>query len=137
MPLLLVRHASAGSREDWPGDDHLRPLDKRGWKQVAALVDLLADFPVDRILTSPYLRCVDTIEPVANTRGLPVEERDELSEERHMTDGIELVRSVAGSDVVICGHGGLELAIPGAPRWKKGAIFVVGPNLELLEVRRA
>ena len=137
MPLLLVRHGSAGSREEWAGDDRERPLDKKGIRQAERLVQRLADLPVERILTSPYPRCVQTVEPLAAARGLIPELREALGEERQHVDGVELVRSLAGAAVVICGHGGLESAIPGAPRWKKGTIFVVGEHLELLEVRKA
>jgi len=60
-----------------------------------------------------------------------IEERPELSEELQHTDGIVLVRSVAGRDVVVCGHGGLERALPEGPTWKKGAVLVVGPALDV------
>ena len=36
----------------------------------------------------------------------------------------------------MCGHGGLDWVVPEAPKWKKGAVFVLGPELELLEVLR-
>jgi phosphohistidine phosphatase SixA len=134
MPLLLVRHASAGNRSEWVGDDRARPLDKRGRRQAAGLVDLLAGRPVERILSSPARRCLETVEPLAAARSLPVETRDELAEERQSTEGAELVRSLAGTDAVVCGHGGLErAALPDPPRWRKGAVFVVGPGLEVLE----
>jgi phosphohistidine phosphatase SixA len=138
VPLLFLRHARAVERDEWEDDDRLRPLDERGRAQAAHLVEQLARFPVDRILSSPYVRCVQTVEPLAEARGLPVEQRDELGEEWQHQGGVELVRSLAGRDVVVCGHGGLELAVlPEPPRWKKGATFVLGPQLELLETLRA
>src|SRR6266511_1008153 len=78
--VLLVRHARAGKRSKWEGDDRLRPLDKRGRKQAEGLVSLLAEYPIDRIASSPYLRCTQTVDPLAASRGLAVEERDELAE---------------------------------------------------------
>lgn len=136
MPLLLVRHARAGDRDTWEGDDRERPLDPRGLEQANALVLLLSSFPVRAILSSPYLRCVQTVEPLAAARELEIELRAELGEELQLTAGIELVRAHAGQDAVICGHGGLEHAVPGAPRFKKGAALVLGPQLELLETLR-
>jgi 8-oxo-(d)GTP phosphatase len=133
MPLLLVRHASAGDRDAWEGDDRARPLEERGRRQAAALVEVLARFSVERVLTSPAVRCVQTVEPLASSRGLCLEPREELWEEHQHTDGVRLVRELAGSNVVVCGHGGLEQFIPEAPRWKKGATRVLGPRLELLE----
>ena len=53
MSLLLVRHASAGERAEWDGDDAERPLDERGEAQAAHLPDVLSRFPIERILSSP------------------------------------------------------------------------------------
>lgn len=136
MPLLLLRHTSAGSRDEWAGDDRERPLDKRGVRQAKKLVRALADLEIDRIVTSPYLRCVQSVEPLAAALGLTTGVREELSEEQQHTAGIQLVRGLAGSDTLVCGHGGLEHAIPDPPRWKKGMVLVVGEHLELLEVRK-
>jgi phosphohistidine phosphatase SixA len=136
VPLLLIRHAWAGSRETWQGDDRLRPLDERGRRQAAGLVELLADQPVARLLTSSYLRCVQTVEPLAAARGLRVELREELGEDRQGTDGAALVRALAGDDVAVCGHGGLEWVIDRPPKWKKGAVLVLDERLRVVEVRR-
>ncbi len=135
MPLLLVRHASAGDRAAWEGPDDARPLDERGRAQAHALVAALRDLPVDEIHTSPALRCTQTVAPLAAARGLEPLVRPELGEERQETDGAELVRALAGRDVVVCGHGGLEQAALGdPPRWKKGATFVVDERLRVVRV---
>lgn len=136
MPLLLVRHTSAGDRMAWEGDDRERPLDEKGHRDANALVALLASFDVEAILTSPYLRCVETVRPLAAARKLELDVREELSEERQWEDGHDLVRSLAGRNVVVCGHGGLDSVVPVAPKWKKGAVFVLGPELELVEELR-
>lgn len=133
MPLLLVRHASAGDREEWDGDDRERPLDERGLRQAEELVERLRPYPIEAILSSPARRCVDTVGPIARARGLEIQRRPELSEELQQTDGIAVVRSVAGRDVVVCGHGGLEQALPKAPTWKKAAVLVVGRSLDVLD----
>jgi len=137
VPLLLVRHARAGDRAEWEGDDRERPLDDRGLEQAARLVEQVARFTVEAILASPHVRCVQTVEPLAAARGLPVQLRAELAEERQRLDGAALVRSLAGRDVVVCGHGGLDGVLQGAPKWKKGATFVLGADLELLETLRS
>ena len=134
MPLLLVRHASAGDRAQWVGDDRKRPLDQRGRKRADELVAKLAPYPVETILSSPARRCVETVEPLARARSLEIELREQLSEELQGTEGLALLRSLVGSDVVVCGHGGLEHALPDPPLFKKGAVLAVGPDLELLEV---
>lgn len=134
MPLLLVRHASAGDRAQWVGDDRERPLDNRGRKRAEELVAQLEPYPIEAILSSPARRCVETVEPLARARGLEIEQRPELGEELQATEGVALVRSLADRPVVVCGHGGLEQVLADPPKWKKGMVFVVGPELELLDV---
>jgi phosphohistidine phosphatase SixA len=134
VALLLVRHASAGDRDEWEGDDRERPLDKRGRKRADELVALLEPYRIEAILSSPARRCVETVEPLARARGLEIEPRAQFSEELQATEGVALVGSLAVRDVVVCGHGGLEQALADPPRWKKGAVLVVGPGLELLDV---
>jgi len=124
LPLLVIRHANAGDRQAWRGDDRKRPLDDRGRKQAAALAEELAAFSVDRVLSSPYDRCVQTVEPLAASKGLTVEVREELGEERQSTDGAQLVRSLAGQPVAVCVHGGLSDVAFGEPQ-KKGETLVV------------
>jgi 8-oxo-dGTP diphosphatase len=79
-PLLVVRHAWAGHRKHWDDDDTLRPLDDRGRLQSERLIEQLEGHDFDRIASSPYVRCIDTAEPLAAARGLRVEAREELAE---------------------------------------------------------
>jgi 8-oxo-(d)GTP phosphatase len=103
MTLLLVRHAVALRRSDWTKPDHLRPLTPRGAQQADALVAQLAAFGVDRILTSPSVRCVETVQPLAAELGLPVEELPQLAEGQDAA-AAELLRGLEGG-VVACSHG--------------------------------
>ena len=134
--MLLLRHAWAGDSARWQGDDRERPLDERGRAQAEALVAGLASYRIDAIVTSPYRRCVETVRPFADAGGPVVEEREELGVERQDTDGVALVRSLAGQDVLLCGHGGLERALVDPPKWKKGSLFVVDANLRVERVLR-
>ena len=79
MSVLLLRHARAGERDEWTGDDTLRPLDERGRLQALALRDL-SQRAIGRIVSSPYRRCVETVEPLAEALGIPVELDDRLAE---------------------------------------------------------
>ncbi|MFZ9325595.1 MAG: SixA phosphatase family protein, partial [Ilumatobacteraceae bacterium] len=65
MPVYLVRHAKAGSRNDFDGDDRERPLTNSGRRQAAALATRLAALSPSIIMSSPYRRCVETLEPLA------------------------------------------------------------------------
>jgi phosphohistidine phosphatase SixA len=132
VPLLLVRHARAESRAEWEDDDRLRPLDDRGRRQALELVETLDEFPIHAIYSSPYRRCVETVEPLARARGLPIVERRELGEELQTDQGVALVRSLSGEAVVVCGHGGLESCLVDPPKWRKGTTFVVSRELRVV-----
>jgi 8-oxo-(d)GTP phosphatase len=134
-PILVVRHASAGNRDEWDADDAHRPLDERGRKQAEALVDQLAGFEVDRILSSPFDRCVQGVEPLARARSLEVELSDELAEGAGPERVQALLLGLAGDAAVVCGHGP-ELH-PLFGKLKKGATVVVEPtNDRLVELGR-
>ena len=105
MTLYLVRHAKAGSRSEWSGNDTARPLSKAGRRQADALVDLLAAAQPTRILSSPYARCIATVEPVAAKLGLDVERDDALGEGAPLERSWSLVSESSDSDVVVCSHG--------------------------------
>ena len=98
---------------------------------------MLEPYRVDRILSSPAVRCVATVEPLARARGLAIEVGEELAEEQQSSAGAELVRSLRGTGALVCGHGGLEqAALPDAPRWKKGAVLVLDEDLRVVETLR-
>lgn len=132
MTVLLVRHASAGDPDEWEGDDRLRPLDKKGRKQAAKLVERLAPFEIDRLVSSPYKRCIETLEPVARARGLEIELRDELGEQRQLDAGAALVQSLLSENAAVCGHGGLSDVVVGASQ-KKGEVFVLDERGRLVD----
>ena len=122
MKVYLVRHAAAGKRAEWDGDDRLRPVDARGVEQADLLVEELRDALFDRILTSPYVRCVQTVEPLAKARGLPVEAEDALAEGAGADAALALFRRV-GTDLVASVHGDLLEELLGEKR-PKGSITV-------------
>jgi phosphohistidine phosphatase SixA len=130
MGLLLVRHAAAGKRSEWNGNDRLRPLDKRGRRQARGLVDVLAPWRIERVLTSPYARCVQTIEPLAARLRLAIEEREELAEGVDRTTALALVDEVDGTLAVLCTHGDVVLELVGEGL-AKGATAVLERDGEL------
>jgi len=133
VPLVVVRHGSAGDRLAWKDDDHLRPLDKKGRKQAKRLVDVLAGARIERIVSSPYLRCVQTVEPLAKARGLEVEELDGLGEGM-WRETPALLRTLLGEHAVACVHGGTEVALGIDLRFKKGAVWRFTDALEQPEI---
>ena len=101
----LVRHAKAGDRSDWSGDDRLRPLTKSGQRQAEALADMLDGEPIDKILSSGYLRCLQTVEPLGARRNLSLEPVRELEEGAGGESVLRLVQKFRGRNVVLCTHG--------------------------------
>ena len=79
--ILLVRHAKAGSRSQWGGDDDERPLSSSGREQAEHLGAFLPLFGPERIVSAPPLRCRDTIAPLAAELGLSVDDEPLLGEE--------------------------------------------------------
>ena len=120
MTSVLLRHASAGHRLDWEHDDRLRPLDARGRRQSADLVALLRPLGLRRILSSPYVRCVQTVEPLAAALGLEVE-LDERLEEGKGGAAAELLRE---DGVVCCTHGDIVEALVGRGLKKAAAVVL-------------
>jgi phosphohistidine phosphatase SixA len=145
--LALIRHAEAGSRERWGGDDRLRPLSKKGWRQAWALVESLAALPLQRILSSPYVRCVQTLEPLARARGLAIEEMDSLAEGAGLQAVLTLFGELAGTSSALCTHGDImqevcehlvdrSLIGPSELRYEKGCAWVIEErNGELVAAR--
>jgi 8-oxo-dGTP diphosphatase len=127
---VLLRHASAGHRFDWEHDDHLRPLDARGRRQSADLVELLRPLGVRRVVSSPYVRCVQTVEPLAAALGLPLEQDDRLAE----GEGAAAADLLREDGVVCCTHGDIAEALVGRDL-KKGAAVVLEDGLVVREIR--
>lgn len=105
MAIYLVRHAKAGDRNAWEGDDVKRPLTKSGWRQAEGLLDQLGDRKFRRVLTSPYVRCVQTVEPLAKKAGLRIEKADWLAEGAGIEPIMEFLRQPDATDAVLCTHG--------------------------------
>jgi phosphohistidine phosphatase SixA len=127
MAILLLRHATAGHRSSWAGDDRLRPLDERGRRQAEGLAAALAPWPIARICTSPYVRCVETVQPLAEVRGLPIEERDELAEGAGREAALALIEELDTTPAVVCTHGDIVVDLLG-DELKKGATAVLDPE---------
>jgi 8-oxo-dGTP diphosphatase len=68
----LVRHAHAGKRSDFSGNDALRPIDERGRAQAETLGVVVSLFAPKRLYAATPLRCRQTLEPVAARLGLPI-----------------------------------------------------------------
>ena len=103
--LLVVRHADAGNKRTWKGPDRLRPLSTSGHLQAEGLVVRLEDYPVERILCSPTLRCRQTVEPLARDRMLRIEPVPALGVGTTPAQLLALFWDLELRDSVLCTHG--------------------------------
>lgn len=109
--VYLVRHAHAGDRTRWSGDDSLRPLSDKGWRQAQGIAEHLGNERIQRVLSSPSLRCVQTVEPLARAQGLRVEAEDALLEGSDPRQALGLLEVAASAGTIVaCSHGDI---VPG------------------------
>ena len=136
MTVFLVRHAKAGDRRVWQGDDEDRPLSGRGRIQSRGLLTLLAEAKFDRLLSSPYVRCMETLIPLAAQRGLAIEPVEALAEGGGLDDAVALVRKHVQHGAVLCTHGDIVpmllshyadrgVDVGRAPQWPKGSTWAL------------
>lgn len=136
--LYLVRHAKAGERRTFVGDDIDRPLSKKGWKQAEALATRLAKLEPATLYSSPYVRCIQTLEPLARLMGTTVEVDQRLCEDEPFEPVLELLGELAPQSVMST-HGDLipatiralerrGMTCSSKPDWRKASVWVLKRN---------
>jgi phosphohistidine phosphatase SixA len=136
MP-YLVRHAHAGDKHAWTGPDGLRPLSDPGRRESHGLLTQLRDYRITRILSSPAVRCLQTVEPLARRRGVPIETAETLGVDADPDGLVALLLDPAAAEAVLCSHGELigkvvdrlvgQLPDAKLERiWPKGSTWVLG-----------
>lgn len=136
--LYLVRHAKAGERRLWEDDDVDRPLSAKGWKQSELVAKRLAKLDVSTLLSSPYLRCVQTLEPLAKRLKQPIVVEQRLCEDEPFEPVLDLLSELPPG-AVMSSHGdvipatlaalerrGTEIRTP--PDWRKATVWVLKRN---------
>jgi 8-oxo-(d)GTP phosphatase len=139
---MLMRHACAGERDSWSGEDRDRPLDEYGRAQAAALVSILAAYGVRRVISAEVRRCLETVAPYAHHAGLRVEIEPLIGEKGYAAAPEAAVRWLLETvrdprPTVLCSQGGAvpefltrlgavcHFSLPGEPRLDKGAYCVL------------
>ena len=79
-PLIVVRHAKAKPRSSWSRAEGERPLAATGRRQAIAVSRLLQAWNPERVVSSPWVRCVQTISPYVNQRSAKLKLVDALTE---------------------------------------------------------
>jgi exopolyphosphatase/guanosine-5'-triphosphate,3'-diphosphate pyrophosphatase len=147
VKILLVRHAKALKRSGWKGSDRLRPITAPGHQQARRIASRLMKTPIQRIVCSPFLRCRQTVEPLAAARGLPLEIDERLAEGASISKALDLLRGLGDCATALCSHGDvipallceleeLGMEIEGELRCDKGSIWSLeGPAHAPLRAR--
>lgn len=143
----VVRHAKAGDRSSWPGRDHDRPLTDAGRRQALAIADSLATARFTRIVSSPYVRCLETVVPLAGAHLVPIEPHPALTEGAPVEATLALLAECHRDGAVWCSHGDVipdllgHLAATTAldlgpdPRCAKGSIWELETDADGTVVR--
>lgn len=103
--LYVIRHAIAEDRAGWRGPDEQRPLTADGLRQARALAVALGDSRIDRVFSSPSVRCRQTVEPLADRLGLPLEDSRTLAEGAGGDGALRFLLDLAEPLVAGCTHG--------------------------------
>lgn len=142
----VIRHAKAGDREEWSGDDRRRPLTSKGRKQAEELISMLEPFRISAIRSSPYVRCVQTVEPLARALKLRLDTSPSLQEGHGLTGLGEFLADRALGDMVLCTHGDIVFELvedlvaravikAGDGGYQKGSTWVLGVDEHGVAVR--
>ncbi len=139
MSIYLVRHAKAGRKSLWSGPDLTRPLDEAGRVQAKSLATKISAMAPTKLMSSPFLRCVQSLNDLSEMTGLPILIDERLAEESDIAEIIHLLEQ-APDRAVICSHGDMipavirtlenrGMTITTAPDWRKASVWVLERNL--------
>lgn len=131
--LIILRHTKALERGDWDGDDSLRTLNESGLAQAKSLIEHLAPFAIDEIYTSDFTRCVQTVSPLGESRGLVVSKVPSLNEATFESDperSISFANALKQDErnILICSHN------PVIPTMLRGILNTKLKNKDLIKL---
>jgi 8-oxo-dGTP diphosphatase len=122
---ILLRHARAGRKLRDRAKDFERGLDPKGQQVALRLPESISGFMrPELIVSSPFLRCVQTVEPLAHALGLPVVEDDHFAAGRSAKAIREAFVDVPSGSIV-CSHGEVITRLFEGAKCAKGAFWIV------------
>jgi 8-oxo-(d)GTP phosphatase len=104
--LLLVRGADMTKRDEWDPAAGGRPLAPGGEQAARSLASLGALFDIERIVSAPSIRCVETVAELARRESLEVERSAHLAG-GSLAATLDLVAGTRGTGTVLCTHEGV------------------------------
>lgn len=154
MKIFFLRHALAGNRAEWKGDDAARPLTEEGIEKTKRTAATLADLDLglEVILTSPLVRARQTAEIVAAKLKVKLVEDARLApgfDEKklralcrdyananalmvvgHEPDFSATISALIGGGRVVCKKGGLALVdLPNAQSRQGELVWLIPPKV--------
>lgn len=123
--MLLLRHASAGERLTSASLDRARRLDRIGRADARMLPETLASVALERIVTSPHARCVETVRALGLARGIRVELREELIPDTPREDVLALLRSLPEASLACTHREVFQRLFDGEVTCEKGAAWLL------------
>ena len=123
--MLLLRHASAGERLSSPSADRARRLDSAGRAVARRLPSALADYALERVVTSPHVRCVETAALIADARGLAIELCEDLAPDASRADTLRLLGRLPDSALVCTHREVIDRLFAGKVTCEKGGAWLV------------
>jgi phosphohistidine phosphatase SixA len=114
---ILVRHAHAGDKKQWTGADSARPLSERGRQQAEGLAHNLSGLYTPRLISSPFLRCRQTLQPLAARSYRTIETSRLLAPDSRPAELDAFLADPELEGAVLCTHGETLSAL--LRRWRR------------------
>jgi 8-oxo-dGTP diphosphatase len=110
FPLIIARHGKATPHDEWDGEDSLRPLAAVGMQQSRDIAGGLAAFGPAVIVSSPAIRCLQTVAPLSYKLGMEIRESGKISQDKWTKEGDRVADFISarfrkGVPAVMCSHG--------------------------------
>lgn len=93
--VIFVRHAE--KEFDESGDPELT---QEGRKRAQLLAEMLSAQKIDKIYSTPFKRTIQTVQPLADNKGIKIEEYNPFKIE----ESIELIKNANGQSLLFSGH---------------------------------
>jgi 8-oxo-dGTP diphosphatase len=130
--VLILRHASAGERLSSPHIDRFRELDEAGRSDARQLIWMFAGREIEKIVSSPLARCIQTVIPIAESCKLVVERSGALLPDAHPDATWELLEELPQTTLV-CTHREVILQLfAGEVMCEKGGAWLLERSGSLL-----
>jgi 8-oxo-dGTP pyrophosphatase MutT (NUDIX family)/phosphohistidine phosphatase SixA len=134
--LYLVRHGNAGIRSKWQGADKKRPLTENGQQQSLGIAEILARHPITEIWSSPTVRSIETLAPVADNLGTVVQTTKLLKEFTELDVIYDYLSSLGPGSIVLGTHkdwigpllkdlSSRGVKLRGTRKWPKASVWIL------------